>query len=284
MSESIVLITGASTGFGRDLALALPKAGHVPVASMRDVEGRNAGAAAALREHGVLVVDIDVTDEESVQRGVDAAIRMTGRLDVLVNNAGFGLRGPLEAVTVDDLRTLYDVNVFGAHRMVRAVLPHMRERGSGLLIHISSGAGRYALPGSGAYCSSKWALEAMGETLRYELAPLGIDSILVEPGPYRTDFHTRSLTAASDSDRLGAYEHIAAAQEHRARTIELLDPAEVVDEIVRLIDVPRGSRPTRTPLPPVMAAVLAPELEAHSAAVRTALAMFGDESLLANGT
>jgi NAD(P)-dependent dehydrogenase (short-subunit alcohol dehydrogenase family) len=195
-----ILITGASTGFGYKLARGLREAGERPIASMRDPAVKNAPAARELAAAGIDVVAIDVTRDDSVEDGVADTLQRTGRIDVLVNNAGYGLMGPMEAATVEDLKEQFETNLFGAHRMIRAVLPHMRARGDGLLIHLSSGAGRFALPAGGVYCASKWALEAMGECLRYELAPLGIDSTIVEPGPYATDFATRSLRFRRGAD------------------------------------------------------------------------------------
>lgn len=145
MPEKIVLITGASTGFGRLVARMLPGAGHRPIASMRDVDGRNAEHAEALRTSGVDVVEIDVTDEASVSSAVAAALDVAERIDVLVDNAGFG--------------------VFGAHRAFRAVVP-MREAGSGLLVHVSSGAGRFAFSNSGPYCISATSSCPSGSTPR----------------------------------------------------------------------------------------------------------------------
>ncbi len=255
MTTRTILITGASTGFGRLLAPALRRAGHQPIATMRNIAGANAEAARALESEGVPVVEIDVANDESVERGVAEAIAKAKRIDVLVNNAGYGLMGPLEAVTIDDLRTQFETNVFGAHRMVRAVLPGMRERKDGLLVHLSSGAGRFVLPGGGTYCASKWALEALGEVLRYELAPLGIDSVIVEPGPYATDFQSRSLRFASDRDRMAPYEAIMRGNRNRMGKIEQRDPQEVVEAMIRLIDMPRGQRPTRTVLHPARPAI-----------------------------
>jgi NAD(P)-dependent dehydrogenase (short-subunit alcohol dehydrogenase family) len=273
-----ILVTGASTGIGRALCPALQKAGHRPVASMRDVGGRNAAHAAALRDAGIDVVEIDVADDGSVARGVAEA----EPVDVLVNNAGFGLSGPMEAATIEDLKHLYETNVFGAHRTVRAVLPGMRERGEGLLVHLSSGAGRLAFPGSGAYCSSKWALEAMAETLRYELAPFGVDSVIVEPGLYDTDFHDRSLQRVSDAERLAAYAYLGDAQRRRIEALPLGDAREVVDAIVALIDKPRGQRPTRTIVRPEGPGLLQELNEVQSRTIRPTVETMGAE-LASNG-
>ena len=277
-----ILITGASTGFGRLLATGLLRAGHEPIASMRNVSGANAEPARVLQSEGVPVVEIDVANDESVERGVAAALARAGRVDVLINNAGYGLMGPLEAVTIADLRDEFETNVFGAHRMVRAVLPQMRERGDGLLVHVSSGAGRFVVPGGGTYCASKWALEALGETLRYELAPLGIDSVIVEPGPYATDFSARSLRFASDRERMAPYEAIMRGNRNRMSRIEQRDPQEVVEAIIRLIDTPRGERPTRTVLHPARPTIEKFNAQ-QSAMTRAVLEQCEVPEFLANG-
>lgn len=251
VESKVALITGASSGFGRLMADLLPSAGHIPVASMREPDGRNEKAAAELAEADIDVVGIDVTDHDSVAGGVAKALEKHGRIDVLVNNAGFGVMGPAEAVTIDDLRLQFETNVLGAHRMVRAVLPAMRQQGEGLLIHVSSGAGRLALPGAGAYCASKWALEALAEVLRYELAPLGIDSVIVEPGPYATDFADRAVIGVSDHDRAEFYEHVVEGGKRRAERTTQRDPKEVVDVMMHLIDMPFGTRPPRVVVHPL---------------------------------
>ncbi|HVE75564.1 MAG TPA: SDR family oxidoreductase [Actinomycetota bacterium] len=281
MTEHAVLITGASTGFGRELALALPKAGHIPIASMRDIDGRNAKNAAALQDAGVKVVEIDVTDDASVERGVGEAASAAGRIDVLINNAGYGVWGPVEAATVDDLKAQFDTNVFGVHRMVRAVTPMMKQQGSGLLVHVSSGAGRVVFPGSGVYCASKWALEALAEGLRYELAHLGVDSVIIEPGPYATEFH-KSVAKVSDAGREAEYAHVAQAQENRGKSMKMGDPSEVIDAIISLIDTPRGARPTRVVAHPLQEDL--DRLNSEQAVIqRKVLAMFQSVELESNG-
>ena len=172
---SNVLITGASTGFGRDTAERLARRGHQVFATMRDVSGRNAKHRESLEQLAsaerlqLRVLELDVTDEESVQRAVSSALEEAGHLDVVINNAGVATLGVSEAYTTEQFQRLFDVNVFGVQRVNRAVLPSMRQRRNGLLIHISSGAGRCAVPGMAAYCASKYALEAIADAYRFEL-------------------------------------------------------------------------------------------------------------------
>src|SRR5580693_7749598 len=191
-SKQVVLITGSSSGSGRLFADTLARNGHTVFATMRDPGGRNAKNAfeiGMLAEKGSLpiyVLELDVTDDASVEQAVNAAVAKAGRIDVAINNAGYYLSGLEEAVTTEQARRLMDTNFLGPVRVNRAVLPHMRRQRSGVLMHISSGAGRVVLPSFGHYCASKFALEAFAETYSYELAPQGIESVIVEPGAYQT--------------------------------------------------------------------------------------------------
>src|SRR6266851_1951372 len=185
-SKQVVLITG----FGRMFADTLARRGHTVFATMRDPGGRNAKNASAIRALAekdslpIYVLELDVTDDASVERAVDAAIGKAGRIDVAINNAGYAVSGLAEAVTIEQAQRLMDTNFVGSVRVNRAVLPHMRRQRSGVLMHISSGAGRIIAPSMGFYCASKFALEALAEAYRYELAAQGIESVIVEPGPY----------------------------------------------------------------------------------------------------
>ena len=170
-----VLITGASSGFGRDTAETLARAGHRVFASMRDLAGRNGTHVDALRAKGIAVVELDVTDEASVERGVAQVLAQAKRLDVLINNAGIGSAGVSESFTTDQLRALFDVNVFGIQRTLRAALPAFRSQGAGLVVNIGSFLGRVTFPFFGLYGASKFALEALTDSYRYELSQLGVD-------------------------------------------------------------------------------------------------------------
>ena len=207
---SKVLVTGASGGFGSLITHTLLQGGHTVVGSLRDADGRNAEKAKALREAGAHVVEIDVTDEESVRAGIAAAAEAAGGLDVVVNNAGAGVLGLQETFTADDWQRVFDINVFGVQRVNRAVLQGMRAQGSGLLIHISSLLGKFVLPFLGPYNASKHALEALAENYRVELSGSGVESVVVQPGAYPTSFHEATL-APSDTDRAGTYGEFAHA-------------------------------------------------------------------------
>jgi NAD(P)-dependent dehydrogenase (short-subunit alcohol dehydrogenase family) len=265
-----VLITGASTGFGRDTAERLARRGDRVFATMRDVKGRNAEPRASLERLAATeslrlqVVELDVTDAASVQNAVARILADAGRLDVVINNAGVAGLGVTEAFTPEQFQQVFDVNVHGVVRVNRAVLPAMRRQGSGLLIHVSSGAGRCTVPAMAAYCASKFALEALADAYRFELLPFGIDSVLVEPGIYRTPIFDR-LVYPGDRQRLADY---GAAAEYAERVHGVFKAAisasdapgseEVVAALVRLIDMEHGERPFRTPVGAAMQQLLGP--------------------------
>jgi len=252
----VVLITGCSSGFGRRAAIAVARRGHAVFASMRAAADRR--EARELREtaeaEGLELVtpELDVTSETSVDTAVERIVAETGRIDVAVNNAGVPALGPAEAFTPARLREILDVNLFGPARVNRAVLPHMRRRGGGLLVHVTSILGRLGLPFFGAYAASKFGLEALAEAYRHELAPLGIDSVIVEPGPYPTETMGR-LRSPDDGERVEGYTRVTqavAAMLDRFNEIvsgpSAPDPREVAEAIADLIDRPLGERPLRT--------------------------------------
>lgn len=184
---SRVLITGCSTGIGRAAAVELTKRGHDVVASARRV-----GALDDLDVAAKLA--LDVTDADSVRGALDQA----GPLDALVNNAGFGVVGPVERVDLDDARRCMETNLFGAARMIQAVLPGMRERGGGTIVNVTSTAGRIGVPLDGFYSASKWALEGLSETLHFEVAHFGIRVRIIEPGFFETEFHGNTVRQGLD--------------------------------------------------------------------------------------
>ena len=247
-----ILITGASSGFGRLIVTDLVQAGHRVVGSMRDIAGRNAAAAAEFKAMGVCVVEIDVTDDASVEEGVAAATRILGQVDTLINNAGVGAHGLQENFSADDFRRLFDINVFGVQRMIRAVLPEMRARGEGLILNISSLLGRVALPFYGPYNASKWALEAMSENYRAELSAFGVDIAIIEPGGFPTRF-IDNLMQPTSRDRDPGYGDMASAPKATLEGFEGFlaanpqqAPQLVADAVVAVIDGDPGTRPFRT--------------------------------------
>ncbi|MFC6836418.1 SDR family oxidoreductase [Halomarina ordinaria] len=198
-----VLITGSSSGIGRETARAFHDDDWTVYATARDP-----ATVADLAERGCETAALDVTDEEQVRATVDAVIEEQGRLDCVVNNAGYGQFGPVEDVPTTALHRQFDVNVYGPHRVVRAALPHMREREEGRIVNVSSVAGRVVTPGMGAYAASKFALEALTDALRNEIAPYDVEAVLVEPGPVETSFAERANGELAGVERSGAYESV----------------------------------------------------------------------------
>src|SRR6202140_565566 len=184
--QKTIVVTGASSGFGRDTAERLAGAGWRVFAGVRGARSKHAQATVELEQLGIRVVDLEITDQASVDRAA-AEILAAGPVDVLVNNAGAAYFGIVEAFTPETIQRQFDVNVFGQMRVSRAFLPGMRERRSGLVIYVTSVVGRYTLPFGGVYASSKWALEALAESSSYELAPLGVDVAIVQPAAYETN-------------------------------------------------------------------------------------------------
>jgi NAD(P)-dependent dehydrogenase (short-subunit alcohol dehydrogenase family) len=259
----VVLITGCSSGFGRAAAEVLAKKGFRVYAGMRETVGRNADAASELRgfnsENRFLrVVDLDVSSDASVEAAVRQTLQEAGKIDVLVNNAGLFMVGPMEAFTLEQWKMAFETNLFGAVRMDRAVLPSMRRDGNGLLIHISSVAGRLASPVDGVYCASKHALGMVAEVYRYELAPFGVDSVLIEPFVYPTAIFGKALKPADES-RSAEYVSFGNIEKRRLgffdaalRAPGIGDPSELGEKIAELIRLPIGKRPLHNVLPASM--------------------------------
>jgi NAD(P)-dependent dehydrogenase (short-subunit alcohol dehydrogenase family) len=280
-----VLVSGSNSGFGRLIVETLARQGHSVFAGMRELTGRNASAAAELtalaaRERLTLrAVALDVTDSVSVTQAVNQVIETAGRLDVVVNNAGVSYVGPLEAFTLEQVQRQFDTNVYGVWRVITAALPHMRAQQSGLLLQVGSIVGRLGFPYFGLYGATKFALEGLTESLRYELAPLGIDAVIVEPGTFPTAIGT-NRQAPGDQGRLTPYQAGMDAflpaffAENRDATPP--DPQQVADAIAQLIAQSAGTRPLRT----VVASASqrpAPEAlnEAAAKAMQTYLQMLG---------
>lgn len=247
-----ILITGANGGFGNLTVKTLLQQGHSVVATMRNTDSKNKVAAEELAALGANIINLDVTDDESVKNGIAKAIEILEGLDVVINNAGVGVLGIQEQFTIDDFKRLFDVNVFGVQRVNRAALPHLRNQKSGLLIHVSSLLGRIAFPFYGPYNASKWALEAIAENYRVELSGFGVDSCLVEPGGYPTEFMD-SLMRPTDQSQNEGYGEMIHAPQHALENFEgalagnpAQNPQNVADAIANLINTPAGKRPMRT--------------------------------------
>ena len=250
--EPVVLITGASSGFGRLIAETLARKYFHVFASMRNTKTRNAPAARELEQLAqqeslnLQVLELDVTQDTSVEQAVAEVISRCRRIDVLVNNAGYGIMDLSETVTVEQAQRQLDVNFFGVLRMNRAVLPAMKRQGSGLLLHVSSGGGRLAIPGMGLYCASKFAMEALAETYRYELASQGIDSVIIEPGAYATPIADK-LESGEDSERRTGYGEMGQVPGSILQKIRSsrANPQEIADKVLQIIETPPGQRRLR---------------------------------------
>ena len=247
-----VLITGSSTGFGRDTAETLARAGHTVFASMRNPQAQNRDHAQALRKNGIEIVELDVSSDTSVERAVKEVLARTHRIDVLVNNAGIASAGVTEAFTPDQAKVVFNTNVVGLLRTSRSVLPAMRQQGDGLIINIGSILGRVTFPFFGIYGASKFAVEALTDSLRYEVSQLGIDVVLVQPSAFPTPMYT-TIQQPADSDRAAAYGAVGeipgAMFQHFMTTFQAPNapnPHNVAEAIAKLVAQPKGSRPLRT--------------------------------------
>lgn len=258
---SVVLITGCSSGFGLLAAKQLAARGDRVFATMRDPDGKNRAAAEELRAvaastgSDIEVLDLDVTSDGSVDAAAAAVLAKAGAPDVIINNAGQMYVGLAEAFTAEELSRQLDVNVVGIHRVCRAFLPSMRQRGGGLMINISSVAGRVAIPFFAVYHASKWAVEGYSLAARRELACAGVDVVVVEPGPFTTELFPQSPRPKDEDNRARSYPEVAqqtfdgmgAAFEGMFSDPEVpTDPADVVDRFVKLIDMAPGTRPFRS--------------------------------------
>jgi len=269
---SVVLITGCSSGFGLLAAKQLAARGDRVFATMRDPDGKNHTAAEELRAlapstgSGIKVLDLDVTSDESVDAAAVAVIADAGAPDVIINNAGQMYVGLAEAFTAEELSRQLDVNVVGIHRVGRAFLPSMRQRGKGLFINVSSVAGRFASPFFAVYHASKWGVEGYSLALRRELACAGVDVVVVEPGPFTTELFPQSPRPKDEDNRAQSYpdvvqqtfDGLGAAFEGMFSDPDVptdpvfsdpdvpTDPVDVVTRFVELIDMAPGTRPFRS--------------------------------------
>jgi NAD(P)-dependent dehydrogenase (short-subunit alcohol dehydrogenase family) len=257
MSQTI-FITGTSTGFGKLTAQTLAKAGYQVIAGMRGVTGKNAAAAAELGKiANITVVEIDITDDNSVKKAFDQVVKAFGRIDVLVNNAAMSGFGLLEAYTLNQVRNMFEVNVYGVLRTYQAVLPIMRSQKSGLIINLTSGASGHTLPFMVPYLASKFVVESITEGAQAELASFGIENVSIQPGVYPTEMNNGSKTGinADRPDIIAAYGQ-GVQEQFNALGAALfgkmakfkMDPQTIADGILELVKMKAGTRPLRFPL------------------------------------
>ena len=234
-SKKVWLVTGASTGFGRELVEYLLAQGERVVATARKVDGLKELEAKC--PEGALVRSMDVTDQQQVEAAVSAAVQRLGRVDLLVNNAGYGMVGAVEESGEEEFRPMFETNVFGLIRVTQAVLPQMREQGAGHIVNLSSIGGLVATPGFGLYNATKFAVEGLSEALAQEVKPLGISVTIVEPGPFRTKF----LGKAGGEAKKRISEYDSTAGKMRAYFTEqdgkqAGDPQKAVEAIVKAVE------------------------------------------------
>jgi NAD(P)-dependent dehydrogenase (short-subunit alcohol dehydrogenase family) len=238
----IALITGSSSGIGLATSLYLARRGYTVWATMRNLE--KASEIRKIIESERLPIELaqlDVCDDSSVKEAVAQILQKSGRIDVLVNNAGYGLRGAIEEVSLDEWKRQFETNFYGVIRVTQAVLPQMRAQRSGAIVNISSVLGRMAIPFSGPYTASKFALEGLTETLRYELAPWNIKVVLIEPGFIATNFQQNAQLAQAAQSQDSPYALFKQASGRRVqRNIYRAAPPErVAETIYRAITHPR---------------------------------------------
>lgn len=237
-NKKVILITGASSGMGHEAAKELAQEGHVVYGGARRIEKMQ-----DLAQYGVRPIRLDVTDEDACKRAVDEIIKEQGRIDVLINNAGYGSYGAIEDVTLDEARRQFDVNVFGVAALIKAVLPHMRQRHSGRIITTGSMGGRLVSFFGGWYHATKYSIEALSDALRMELKPFGIDVTIIEPGCIKTDWGHIAADHLAQSAKGGAYEQIAektAEGMHKLYSGNMMsDPKVVVRAISKAVNARR---------------------------------------------
>lgn len=260
LSGKSVLITGCSSGFGRLGAEHYARLGAKVFATMRNLPRPEADELRMIAERDNLdieIIDIDVLSDASVSAGVEQALSFTGgTLDVLINNAGLGITGPVEVQDIEATKLAFDTNVFGCQRMIRACLPAMRAAGKGQIFSISSQLGRLVVPSAGHYSATKFALEALSEQLAYELVPHGIDVTIIQPGGYPTKVwvnrnrYTAALKNRTPEGLLAGYPQLTAGMGKEDGSTRTHDPMDVPRAIVEIMEMPAGERPLRRAVHP----------------------------------
>jgi NAD(P)-dependent dehydrogenase (short-subunit alcohol dehydrogenase family) len=223
---------------------------------MRDTNGKNAAKAAELGSVAIItVLDVEITNNESVTNAINGIIEKEGRIDVVVNNAGYFGGGLAESYSVSDVQEMFDVHVNSTWRTIKAALPTMRNQGEGLIVNISSGLDRFSAPFMTVYNAAKFAVEGLSEGLHYEVRPLGVDVAIIQPGAFPTDIFGKSKTG-SDESVVAGYGELANIPakigERMGQLFEAVkpNPQAVADAIVKLIETPKGQRPLRTVVDP----------------------------------
>jgi NAD(P)-dependent dehydrogenase (short-subunit alcohol dehydrogenase family) len=230
----VAVVTGSSSGIGLATSIALARNGYLTYATMRNLAKRDSIQSIADKQHlSIRVVQLDVTDENSIKSAIQSILSEAGRIDLLVNNAGYVLTGAFEDIGINEIKALYETNVFGVIRVTQAVLPIMRKQGLGRIINISSGAGRIGYPGGSAYVSSKFALEGLSESMAYEIEQFGIRTVLVEPGFVRTKIGENMAISKKTQDPNSPYSQMMQMMSsNQERMLENGSDADLVASVV----------------------------------------------------
>ena len=233
-ANQVAIVTGSSSGIGMDTAVTLARNGFLTYATVRNMEKSSIIKTAAEKEKlPIKVVHLDVTDDQSVNNAIRTIDSEDGRIDVLINNAGYGLVGAFEDLSIDEIKNQYETNVFGLMRVTQAVLPIMRRQKSGIIVNVSSGAGLFGYPGGSAYVSTKFAVEGLSESISYELGPFGIKVVLIEPGFIKTNFANAMLIGKKAQDLNSPYSKMM--QRMQANSGEMTKNASPVDVVSKAI-------------------------------------------------
>ena len=233
-ADKVAVVTGSSTGIGYETSLILARNGFLTYATMRNLsKSENMKMVAAKENLPIQIKQLDVTDDISVTNAIQAISSEAGRIDVLVNNAGYGLNGAFEDLAMDEIKAQYETNVFGLIRTTQAVLPIMRKQKSGTIVNISSGAGRFGFPTGSAYVSTKFAVEGLSESISYELESFGIKVAIVEPGVIRTNFGDGLIVAKKSQDPNSPYSQMM--QRSAAGFEKMMNNASSPDVVAKVV-------------------------------------------------
>lgn len=281
LSGKSILITGSSSGFGRLGAEHYARLGAKVFATMRNLPRQEADELRALAEEenlDITVIEIDITSDEQVEAGVaEAEAAAGGALDILINNAGIAMSGPIEVQDLEATKLMFDTNVFGAQRMIRAALPAMREAGRGQIFNVTSQLGRLIIPGLGQYSPTKFALEALSEQLAYETVDKGIEVTIIQPGGYPTEIwqnaavNSADLKERSREPLIAAYPQLTAGMGDTGNGGGNTDPMDIPRAIAEIIMMPAGKRPLRKAVHPIAT----PQVPINEVSAEQQLAMLG---------
>lgn len=281
LSGKSILITGSSSGFGRLGAEHYARLGAKVFATMRNLPRQEADELRALAEEenlDITVIEIDITSDEQVEAGVAAAEAAAGgALDILINNAGIAMSGPIEVQDLEATKLMFDTNVFGAQRMIRAALPAMRDAGRGQIFNVTSQLGRLIIPGLGQYSPTKFALEALSEQLAYETVDKGIEVTIIQPGGYPTEIwqnaavNSADLKERSREPLIAAYPQLTAGMGDTGNGGGNTDPMDIPRAIAEIIMMPAGKRPLRKAVHPIAT----PQVPINEVSAEQQLAMLG---------